>query len=157
MVWRRETGCASIPSAADQSMRALAARVFGWYSAPMSKTMTLTQQQRRTDIVAILKPNLATPGGVFFRALARGCQRPFKMTFTSDAEIKSTTDAFMAKTLPKPDWTHEAHFAVALCLLADETRDVFREMPLRIRAYNEATGVANTETEGYHETITLAC
>lgn len=79
------------------------------------------------------------------------------MTFTSDAEIKSTTDAFMAKTLPKPDWTHEAHFAVALCLLADETRDVFREMPLRIRAYNEATGVANTETEGYHETITLAC
>lgn len=79
------------------------------------------------------------------------------MTFTSDAEIKSATEAFMARTLPKPDWTHEAHFAVALCLLADDGRDAFREMPPLIRAYNEATGVANTETEGYHETITLAC
>jgi len=34
-------------------MRALASRVFGWYSAPMRKMMTLTQQQRRTDIVAM--------------------------------------------------------------------------------------------------------
>ena len=30
------------------------------------------------------------------------------------------------------------------------------EMPGMIRAYNEATGVANTDSEGYHETITLA-
>ena len=29
-------------------------------------------------------------------------------------------------------------------------------MPALIRAYNEATGVANTDTDGYHETITLA-
>ena len=29
-------------------------------------------------------------------------------------------------------------------------------MPPLIRAYNEATGVANTDTGGYHETITLA-
>jgi hypothetical protein len=29
-------------------------------------------------------------------------------------------------------------------------------MPNIIRAYNEATGVANTDTSGYHETITLA-
>lgn len=29
-------------------------------------------------------------------------------------------------------------------------------MPLLIRAYNEATGVANTDDGGYHETITLA-
>ena len=30
------------------------------------------------------------------------------------------------------------------------------EMPPFIRAYNEATGVPNTDTSGYHETITLA-
>jgi hypothetical protein len=29
-------------------------------------------------------------------------------------------------------------------------------MPAMIRAYNEATGVANTDTSGYHETITQA-
>ena len=79
------------------------------------------------------------------------------MTFTTDAEIKSATTAFIARTLPKPDWTHEAHFAVALCLLHDEDHDAFLEMPHLIRAYNEVTGVANTESSGYHETITLAC
>jgi len=31
-----------------------------------------------------------------------------------------------------------------------------RNMPPLIRAYNEATGVPNTDTSGYHETITLA-
>ena len=30
------------------------------------------------------------------------------------------------------------------------------DLSLPIRAYNEATGVANTYTEGYHETITQA-
>jgi len=29
-------------------------------------------------------------------------------------------------------------------------------MPDLIRAYNEATGVPNTDTSGYHETITIA-
>ena len=29
-------------------------------------------------------------------------------------------------------------------------------MPPLIRAYNESTGVANTDTTGYHETITVA-
>jgi hypothetical protein len=31
-----------------------------------------------------------------------------------------------------------------------------RDMPGLIRAYNEATGVNNTDTTGYHETITQA-
>jgi hypothetical protein len=34
--------------------------------------------------------------------------------------------------------------------------DATRDMPGLIRAYNEATGVNNTDTTGYHETITLA-
>jgi hypothetical protein len=31
-----------------------------------------------------------------------------------------------------------------------------RDLPGMIRAYNDATGVANTDTSGYHETITQA-
>ena len=38
----------------------------------------------------------------------------------------------------------------------DEGANAFREMPGLIRAYNESTGVPNTDTGGYHETITLA-
>ena len=63
---------------------------------------------------------------------------------------------FRDRSLPKAEWTHRAHFAVALGLLADANVDAFAEMPRMIRTYNEATGVANTDSEGYHETITLA-
>ncbi|MHA7857976.1 MAG: hypothetical protein ACX94D_07805 [Henriciella sp.] len=73
-----------------------------------------------------------------------------------DTDIKSLTRQFIDKTLPKEEWTHRAHFAVALCLLADASVDAYTEMPQMIRAYNEATGVANTHSEGYHETITIA-
>ena len=78
------------------------------------------------------------------------------MTFTSAAELHTLTKLFIARTLPKSDWTHAAHFAVGLCLLESKTRDAFADMPGLIRAYNEATGVPNNETEGYHETITIA-
>ncbi|HEY8571241.1 hypothetical protein [Phenylobacterium sp.] len=60
------------------------------------------------------------------------------------------------RTLPKPEWTHAAHFAAAFWLITAPGRDAAREMPGLIRAYNAATGVPNTDTEGYHETITQA-
>ena len=71
-------------------------------------------------------------------------------------DIHRLTKRFIDKSLPKAEWTHRAHFAVALGLLADADMDAFAEMPRMIRTYNEATGVANTDSEGYHETITLA-
>ncbi|MEL6691609.1 MAG: hypothetical protein AAFQ12_01050 [Pseudomonadota bacterium] len=70
-------------------------------------------------------------------------------------DIDRLTKRFKDRSLPKPEWTHRAHFAVALSLLADANVDAFNEMPHMIRAYNEATGVANTDSEGYHETITI--
>lgn len=76
------------------------------------------------------------------------------MTFTTDSHLDTLTRRFKSRTLPKPDWTHEAHFGVALSLLAEDALAAFRDMPDMIRAYNLATGVPNTDTEGYHETIT---
>lgn len=77
--------------------------------------------------------------------------------FTSDAEIASIGNGLLHRTLPKPEWTHAAHFAAALWFLDGRPeRDVRREIAAAIRAYNLATGVANTESTGYHETITLA-
>lgn len=75
--------------------------------------------------------------------------------FTED-EIDRIGRAMADRTLPKAEWTHAAHFAAAVWLLAEPGRDATAEMPGLIRAYNAATGVANTDTEGYHETITQA-
>jgi hypothetical protein len=77
--------------------------------------------------------------------------------FTSDAEIEHIATGLIARTLPKAEWTHAAHFASALCLLS--TRSYARValgFPGYIRAYNESTGTANTDSSGYHETITIA-
>jgi hypothetical protein len=77
--------------------------------------------------------------------------------FASDEEIAAIGRGVLDLSLPKPRWTHAAHFAVALWLIAcRQDLDASRDMPGFIRAYNEATGVANTDTEGYHETITQA-
>jgi hypothetical protein len=75
---------------------------------------------------------------------------------SSDADIERIGLGVLTRTLPKPEWTHAAHFAAAIWLLSRPDRDAVREMPGLIRAYNEATGVANTDRSGYHETITLA-
>ncbi len=74
----------------------------------------------------------------------------------SDVDIERIARGLMDRTLPKADWTHAAHFAAALWLLRHRGDAAFREMPPLIRAYNESTGVANTDTGGYHETITVA-
>ena len=76
---------------------------------------------------------------------------------THELEIERIALGMVGCTLPKPEWTHRAHFAAALWLLAHP--DVLaREggMAPLIRRYNNATGTPNTETSGYHETITLA-
>ena len=78
------------------------------------------------------------------------------MTFTSDKEIARIYAGLINQTLPKSDWTHAAHFAAAAAMLADHTTDAFKSMPGVIRAYNLATGVENTDTDGYHHTITVA-
>jgi len=76
--------------------------------------------------------------------------------FTSDEEIVTIGTGLLDRTLPKSVWTHAAHFAATLWLLECRPEvEISREMPGIIRGYNEATGGANTDTSGYHETITL--
>ena len=62
---------------------------------------------------------------------------------------------FIALTLPKSAWTHQAHLRVglwhALRYPDAETLELLRG---RISAYHEATGVAKSAQSGYHETIT---
>jgi hypothetical protein len=76
--------------------------------------------------------------------------------FSCDAQIERIGIGLLDRSLPKGEWTHAAHFAAALWLLRHPRMNAAREMPGLIRAYNEATGVGNTDMSGYHETITVA-
>ncbi len=75
---------------------------------------------------------------------------------TSEEAIEALVAAFEAGTLPKARWTHEAHLVVALWTLEQRPFNVALDhLRIRIRAYNEATGTANTDHSGYHETLTV--
>ena len=76
--------------------------------------------------------------------------------FTSDTEIERIGRGLLERTLPKAEWTHAAHFAAAFWLVRRPDVHALSEMPGLIRAYNVATGVPNTDTGGYHETITIS-
>ncbi|MEO8175808.1 MAG: hypothetical protein ABI626_04020 [Sphingomicrobium sp.] len=75
--------------------------------------------------------------------------------FHSDAEIEHVAEGMVARTLPKAEWTHEAHLATTTFLLLRRPDiDVDKELPGLIRRYNESVGGVNSDSEGYHETIT---
>jgi hypothetical protein len=75
--------------------------------------------------------------------------------FTSDAEIEHIGEGLLARTLPRDEWTHEAHLAATTYLLTRRPDvDLHEELPGIIRRYNESVGGVNSDTEGYHETIT---
>src|SRR3954468_6601064 len=78
-------------------------------------------------------------------------------TFACDAEIEHLGEGLLARTLPRAEWTHEAHLAATTYLLLRRPDvDLEKELPGLIRRYNESVGGVNSDTEGYHETITRA-
>ncbi len=75
--------------------------------------------------------------------------------FQSDAEIEHLGEGLVARTLARPEWTHEAHLAATTYLLLRRPDiDLDEDLPGIIRRFNESVGGVNSDTEGYHETIT---
>ena len=75
--------------------------------------------------------------------------------FTTDAEIEHLGEGLLACTATREEWTHEAHLAATTYLLLRRPDiDVDAELPGIIRRFNESVGGVNSDTEGYHETIT---
>lgn len=76
--------------------------------------------------------------------------------FPGDAAIRRIGEGLLSRSLPRSDWTHEAHLAATAWLIL-ERPDVApeRDLPAIIRAYNESVGGVNDDSQGYHETITL--
>ena len=64
---------------------------------------------------------------------------------------------FVAREIPKRLWTHGAHLAVGLWHVDRYgSGEALRRLRDGIRSLNEHYGGANTESAGYHETITRA-
>lgn len=71
------------------------------------------------------------------------------------AVIRDLRDRFVGCMLPKDEWTHAAHLAVAVCLLSEHSKPwMERRMPGFIRRYNESVGTPNTDDSGFHATVT---
>ena len=62
---------------------------------------------------------------------------------------------FETGTLPKREWTHEAHLIVGLKMYLTYGQTAFPEMKKRIIRFNESVGTINSESSGYHETLTV--
>ena len=71
------------------------------------------------------------------------------------ADLPGFIDEFERGTLPKARWTHEAHLLVALSYLwRHDAAQALATLRARISAYNDAVGTVNSDTSGYHETLT---
>jgi hypothetical protein len=75
--------------------------------------------------------------------------------FDSDAAVARVGEGLLARNLPREEWTHEAHLAATTYLLLKHSEiDLDAELPGLIRRYNESVGGVNSDSEGYHDTIT---
>jgi hypothetical protein len=75
--------------------------------------------------------------------------------FGDDAAVRHVGEGLLMRTLPKAEWTHEAHLAACLWLVRERADFVPEaQLPGVISAYNVAVGGENTDSAGYHETLT---
>lgn len=80
---------------------------------------------------------------------------PTPRLFTTDADIRRIGSGLLDRTLPRDDWTHEAHLAACHWIVAERPDiDPDRELRGIISGYNAVVGGVNDDTQGYHETIT---
>lgn len=71
------------------------------------------------------------------------------------SEVPYTIQAFERGTLPGDFWTHKAHLEVGLWYALNyELELAILKMRKGIMAYNQITGIPNTASRGYHETMT---
>jgi len=75
--------------------------------------------------------------------------------FSDDESIRQVGQGLLDRSLPKEEWTHEAHLAACLWILT-ERPDIEPERDLGglISAYNASLGGVNDDHHGYHDTIT---
>jgi hypothetical protein len=79
-----------------------------------------------------------------------------EVKFRTTEDILALVRGFDGCTLPREEWTHNAHLTVALWyLLQYDWPEASGRVRRGIKRYNAAHGIVNTPTGGYHETLTL--
>ena len=77
--------------------------------------------------------------------------------FETDDAVARVGEGLLARSLPREEWTHEAHLAATTYLLLRHPEiDLDAELPGLIRRYNKSVGGVNDDSQGYHDTITKA-
>lgn len=78
------------------------------------------------------------------------------MIYKTDEEVNLLVKRFEERTLPKAEWTHAAHLTVGLYYCFHNPFGVAKNlMSDGIYWLNDTHGTPNTETSGYHETLTI--
>lgn len=77
--------------------------------------------------------------------------------YRSPYEIDTLLHAFQECSLPRSQWTHEAHLTVALWyfLFGESESEAIDAIRNGIKRYNAVNGIESTPNSGYHETLTL--
>jgi hypothetical protein len=77
--------------------------------------------------------------------------------YRSPYEIDILLHAFQECSLPRSEWTHEAHLTVALWyfLFSESESEAIDAIRNGIKRYNAVNGIESTPNSGYHETLTL--
>ncbi|MEG4217324.1 hypothetical protein QUA27_17800 [Microcoleus sp. Pol14C6] len=78
------------------------------------------------------------------------------LIYRSPCEIDNLIHAFQECSLPRSQWTHEAHLTVALWyLFYDSEQEAINAVRNGIKRYNSVQGIEAKKDSGYHETLTL--
>ena len=75
--------------------------------------------------------------------------------FADNEAVRRVGTGLLDRSLPKEEWTHEAHLAACLWLVRERPDFACEtDLPATIRAFNAAKGGVNDDMQGYHETLT---
>ena len=78
-----------------------------------------------------------------------------RMKFQTEEEIDDFLAAFEAGRIPKPEWTHQAHVAVAGAYVWRDPDSALPQVRLGILFLNRRHETRNSADSGYHETLTI--
>ncbi len=77
------------------------------------------------------------------------------MRFQTEEEIDQLLSAFEAGTLPKAEWTHKAHLAIAGAYVWHNPDSALLQVRFGILLLNRYHHTHNSIDSGYHETLTV--
>ena len=77
------------------------------------------------------------------------------MYLITTEEANSLVEKWETGQMDKETWTHEMHLIMGHAMIVRFGRNALPAMRERILRHNEAVGIINSDSTGYHETLTV--